>query len=241
MTKLGPRDISTMMLYGWYGKFVIAGFFLALILNILNFDPEDSIDFKLNYSSTEVADGYIVNLEDTNVAVDGQRMTKYYYSFSVGDEVFSSQSYEGNYLQVDDKVLIEYLPENPEYSRILDSTKTMSGLFLNYLLGLILLAFTVMLIFHTLKIIRFAKIISKGRITDGKKISSNATNTVINNRPVYKITYEYEVDKSIYNTSCKSVDHEDYKNTERVVYSVDNPEKSLLFTNLPIPIRRLIH
>lgn len=241
MRYLSINNYISLYLNGCYIKSILAIWLINGIVLTLLYSDGDTDDFKLNFSSTVTTDAYIKNIEETNVSVNGQDIDKYFYSFSVDNNIYFSQCYGPFYLDIDDKVLVEYLPNNPNVSRIVSSDNSTVGLFPIYLFGIASIIFSILLIMHVAKTIKYGSIISRGELIEAKQISKEATNTKINNRRVYKLIYTYEVYGINQELVHKTTEPNKFKNTERVVYNQDAPASGIIFSTLPTNIKRLIH
>lgn len=132
-------------------------------------------------------------------------------------------------------VKVEYVPDDPATSRIVDSRKNILG-FWGIFVGLfpgIGLAFMVPGLLSNARALRVLK---KGKQARGRLIGKEPTNTRINNQRVYKLTFEYEDDqgelRTVTTRTHVTAMLED-EATERLFYDPSRPSEGILMDNLP--------
>ena len=98
--QLSIRNYISLFFISTYAK-VITGIFLgSAVIFYLIYSEGDTDDFKLNYGSTNVAYGYVVNIESTNVSVNDEDVERYFYRFSIDGEVFGGDFYGSLYVDL---------------------------------------------------------------------------------------------------------------------------------------------
>lgn len=239
--QLSIKNYISLFFISTYAK-VITGIFLgAILVFYLIYSEGDSDDFKLNYGSTNVAYGYVVNIESTNVSVNDKDVERYFYRFSIDGEVHGGDCYGSLYVDFDEKVKVRYLKSDPTVSRIVGGDNSISGLFMIYFMGVILLILLVLILRHFKKTMKYAGIAANGVLTKSVNRYTEPTNVTINDRPQFRIIYDYEAHDQQYSVEYKTVYTDDFKMTERIVYDRNQPENAIIFSTLPISIQRLIH
>ena len=67
---------------------------------------------------------------------------------------------------------------------------------------------------------------------------SERTNTKVNGRYVYRLTYVYEQNGKEYENFTNTVNPDKFGDEEKIVVSITDPEKSVLFNKLPKSIQK---
>ncbi|MEL6560678.1 MAG: hypothetical protein AAFQ94_20970 [Bacteroidota bacterium] len=239
--QLSIKNYISLFFISTYAK-VITGIFLgSAVIFYLIYSEGDTDDFKLNYGSTNVAYGYVVNIESTNVSVNDEDVERYFYRFSIDGEVFGGDCYGSLYVDFDEKVKVQYLKSDPDVSRIVGGDNSISGLFMIYFMGVVLIILVILMVRHFRKTMRYAGITANGVITKSTNRYVEPTNVSINDQPQFRLIYDYEAFDQSYSVEHKTIYTDDFKMTERIVYDRNQPENAIIFSTLPISIQRLIH
>jgi hypothetical protein len=187
----------------------------------------------------ETASGIIADVRSTNTSENDVPVFANQYLFRVErlEQELRGTSYTtGRKFSVGDNVTIEYVTHNPEISRI-QSTRTslMSswGLCVACIFPLVGLAF----IFGGMSAgVRGVRLLGHGKVVDGVLVSKEATNTSINDRTVYKLTFEFNSENGqTYQAIARSHIPENLQDEarEQILYSPANPHYAVLVDNLP--------
>ncbi len=188
-----------------------------------------SIIFK--FKKSEITTGQIVNIEETTFEENESRVFKYFYTYSIDGEYFESVSFDrGGFVVVNQEVQIEYLKDNPSFSRIIDMRMKAFSLWTSFVVifPFIGLIFSIAALRNLLKSI---KILKFGKLAQAKFVTMTATNVEINGRRVMKVFLKYQ--------DFKGEEHEVFSKTtipelasdeteEKIVYNTNNPEEILI-------------
>jgi hypothetical protein len=176
----------------------------------------------------ETAQGTVLHSEQTSFSVGGSEHSKgtpiyaNHYSFvGPGNVEYEGVSYKkGRALKKGGKVTVEYPPDQPERSRINGMRRSPMGLF-----GLMPIIFPLVgLCLMTVglkKGIRGNRLLVIGHQTTGKLKSKVATSTKINNRTVFKLTFEF--------TAADGIGYEAVGKTHKPEKLEDEAEEPLLY------------
>jgi hypothetical protein len=133
------------------------------------------------------------------------------------------------------QVEIEYEPGNPAVSRIVGTRKSAIDAW-----GIFVALFPALgLIFMVLGLrgnLRAVRVLRTGKLARGKLVEKQATNTRINNRTVYRLTFEFQDEQGrIYRVSGKTHITEllEDEELERLLYDPNHPEGGVLVDALP--------
>ncbi|MCB9934746.1 MAG: DUF3592 domain-containing protein [Planctomycetes bacterium] len=141
----------------------------------------------------------------------------------------------GMYFQPGGPVEVEFLAENPEVSRIVGTRKAAIGawgIFVGLFPGLGLLFMGLGLRGN----LRAVRVLKRGKLTRGKLVDKQPTNTRINNRMVYRFTFEFQDEHGrIYRVSGKTHHTEllEDEEQERLLYDPEHPDGGVLVDTLP--------
>lgn len=135
--------------------------------------------------------GVVTQVEMTGSSENKRKIYAYHYTYTIGNQSFSGVSYEsGGYAEAGDSVQVQYLTDKPEVSRIEGMRSSEFDMWV--LLVLIFPIVGGVMTWVGLKDgFKGLRLLKHGELTTGKLINSELTNTRINNRPVYKMTFEF--------------------------------------------------
>ena len=175
-----------------------------------------------------------VYYEDT----DAQGVVYYanYFRFSTATAEIESVSYAtGRSMSSGNKVQVEYLASNPQQARIKNMRRALFPPFVAFVVifPIIGLSFVVAMIRKGIRSIRLLRI---GRSTTGKLRSKIPTNLQINNRQVYRLTFDYTAPDGR-NSAISVRTHEtallEDDESERLLYDPNDLQNGITLDNLP--------
>ncbi len=159
-----------------------------------NTDPTAWLDFR---GDLEEIQGVIVRCEDTGASEGGSKHSKgtpifaHRYKFEAAGQTYEGVSYSvGNQSEAGKKVTVEFPPGRPARSRIKGMRTAMFPAFLLFVLLFPFVGLCSMLA-GFLKGRRAVRLLANGEQAFGVLKSKKPTNTKINNRRVYKLTFEF--------------------------------------------------
>ena len=221
--------------FGWFFFGFGMIFFWVFALNT---DPMAMFVFR---GKLENADGKVLEAIQTNLSVggsensDGTPVFRYPYEFEFDGQTYLGESYTvGKKKNRDDKVKIEFPPGRPQRSRIEGmGTAAFSSI------ALFVVIFPFVGICFIIPGFLFgwkaARLMHVGEYTTGKLVKTERTNTEINNKAVYKLTFEFQTESGeTRNAIAKTHQTENLKDDENepLLYDPMNPEKATLMDHL---------
>jgi len=153
--------------------------------------------FKFD-DKTPVTSGKVMQVSETNASVggsddsEGTPVYQYMFEYDVGtgmnklDMCYST----GRRFEVGQEVQVQYIVGNPYEARIVGTRRATFGSEVVFvaifpLIGLLLVGIGYTMGLRTLSVLR------RGKLASGKLIDKQRTSTVINNQPVYALTFEF--------------------------------------------------
>lgn len=130
---------------------------------------------------------------------------------------------------------IEYLPDNPDYSRIQGLDRSAFG-FMSLIILIFPLVSFVGIIGEFIKGIKGISLLETGILTTGQLVSKKATNMEVNDRTVYELTFSYEDEYGqIYTVVEKTTQPHVLEDQpeEWLLYSPKKPSRALMLDTLP--------
>jgi hypothetical protein len=196
-------------------------------------------DTSFIYSSftTQTTEGHVLEVVETNSYIDDESVwaNVFEYRDEAGNQYLRDAFTSDYTMKIGDKVTVEYPVQAPEYGRI-PGTRTAE--FDSWMLFFILL-FPVPSVFSVFsgisQGIRDHSLLKTGKLAKAKLIEKKATNTKVNDKTVYKLTFEYtdENNQSFHKTlKNHAIDHLTDDEFERLLYNPKNPAKSTLVDDL---------
>ena len=216
--------------FGWafFGFGMI--FFWAFAMNMdLSF-----LHYNGNVITVEgMATGYsLTDASENEVSVFANHFT---FKTEDGDEITGTSYATGQRILDGETLTIEYPEGKPHYARIQGMrTKKFSGFVIFVIIfPLVGLVFILLSLKRSLRALRLFK---NGILTNGKLISKEKTNTRVNNRTVYKMTFQYKDDlgneyERKERTPLPYLLQDD--KAERLLYLRGKPSYAILVDSLP--------
>jgi hypothetical protein len=201
----------------------------------------DLTDWRYPAARFTQTTGEVIGCQKTKFSVggsEGSAGTPVYrnlYRYSVNDQVFESASYATGICADTGPASIEYLPEQPEISRIAGMRRSLFGPW-TLLIGVLP---AVGLIFVTIGLVRGRsrlRLLSAGVPVSGKLVQKEPTLTRINNRTVYKMTFQYIAhDGVVRQTVARTHQPERLEDEphECLLYDPDAPARAMLLDTMP--------
>jgi hypothetical protein len=209
---------------------VIGFIFVAFswIFCVIFIGSMDTSSFSFSDDSP-ITQGIVSNIEETSSSENKRRIYAYTFDYQANRRKYSDISYQSNSnVNVGDTVQVEYLADKPEVARIQGMRRSEFGMTVLFVLIFPIIGW----IFAGLGIqkgLSFVKLLKHGELTTGKLISSEPTSTRINNRTVYKMSFEFTTKEgkkynAVANTHLTELLEDEER--EQILYMPDNPEKS---------------
>lgn len=229
---------KTALFFSELTAFIGVIFFLFSLFFLAIFSPvSDFSDIRFFPGrSTEKVTGTIKDVRSSSGTINGQRVMIYTYAFTVQEEVYERDFYsEKSHFGLNKEVSVEYLSSNPKVARV---AGTRNAPFPGFIIFLIL-TFTTLgatMIFFSLKgTIKKSAILLNGAVSHGKLISKQRTLGNINKRPIYKLTFEFEVNGKTYTNTTRTISSRQLEDEEKekLIYDRSDPSQSVMMDRLP--------
>jgi hypothetical protein len=189
-----PLSTTLTVLFGAIlVQIAIAILTFSLIFIAVFVSRETFLAFRFS-DSDPAAWGKITAIEGTNSRVNKQRVMAYHYQFTAEGKAFRGISYETRqlYLAQDSAVKIFYIAGTPEVSHIAEMRNSEFPAWIIFLLLIFPVVALLMLFTGLSKNLKALNLLKHGELTKGKLVQSVMTATKINNRHVYKMTFEFK-------------------------------------------------
>lgn len=243
-----PRDVPLLvrlrvLLGGFLNQFgwIFFGFGLIFVWAFtVNADLTSWYRFR---GQINTAEGTVIHSKKTRFSIDSSKhgedtpVYAIHYAFTGPDGAeYKDVSFNtGKQFDEGQTVTIEHLQDNPQVSRIKGMRRKPIGFF-----GLTAVAFPLIgLLFITIgarKGIKANRLLALGEQTTGRLKSKEKTNTKVNNKPVYKLTFEFNIPEGMtYETVAKTHDTAKLEDQteEPLLYDPMRPSYAVMLDNLP--------
>ena len=201
----------------------------------------DFSSFRLGDNSP-TREGQITQARSTNASSNNQIIYEYHYSFNLPNGTSQSGiSYsENSNFQEGDTVQIQYVEKDPLISRIQGMRTAMFEPWVLLIIFPFLAIGLIFIIVNTINGIKANKLLNFGKLTYGRLVSKEPTNTRINNRTVYKLTFEFKDGSQTFKAVAKSHLPEKLEDErlEKLVYDPNNPDNAVMIDSLPRAAKR---
>jgi len=182
------------------------------------------------------ARGRVTTVEGTGASVNHQQVIANRYEFFVDGRRYLGTSYSsGNSKNAGDEVTIEYDEKNPERSRIEGMRRAQFGAGVAFVAIFPFIGF-VFVFFATKSGFRRNALLRNGLLANGKLIGRERTNMTINDRPVWKMVFEYTGrDGQRHEASANTTDTSRLEDEaqEPLLYDPDNPARAYVLDEAP--------
>ncbi|MCT4591634.1 MAG: hypothetical protein N4A71_27680 [Carboxylicivirga sp.] len=230
-------------------KFAYIGLFIIAVSSIIlsGFIPNtDYSAYKYVESKTSIVKGTIIGITETNTTVNENKIYKYAFEYIIANVTLNGYSFSKPInLEIGDEASIEYVTNEPEISRIINTTNGSFSIETLYFLGSVFLFGLLIIVIAILKRIKLIKYLATGfdivnsKLVDKMKIPFVRIN---NYQSLYRLTFEYSVNGQIkeitkYNTSShKFIKYRTYP----VIVNHANHNDAFLLIDLPQKVSDLI-
>lgn len=240
MSYLSQREVSLgLQLRLLFGSVIalIGWFFLPFgMLFVYIFAFNADVSFLYLDSSSPQAEGKVLKVVQTNARENKKTIYAYHFEFMYEANKRAegvSYGFDRN-LNVGNKVTIVYNKNKPSYAKIVNMRKAMFGV--GILFVCIFPIIGIILIFLSfVKGMKDIHLLRTGTLGYGKLIGKTPTNARINNKTVYKLIFELEVNGQKYEVSAQSHKPEYLTDEpqETLFYDANNPKNAILKDALP--------
>ncbi|HLG03469.1 MAG TPA: DUF3592 domain-containing protein [Bacteroidia bacterium] len=219
----------------------VISLFVGIILFVVFVWDFDMAAFKFE-GNEPIAQGIITKVQPTGSLENKRRIFSFHFRYATtGGKNFEGISYAPGTqgYNAGDMAPVEYLPEQPEKSRIRGMRMSAFGKW-SLLVVLFPLIGIVQLIFAYLRGKKRIRLLQNGWLVFGKITGKERTNMKINNNRVYKFSFQFEANGATYTGITKT--HKpgllEDEAKERIIYDPNRPEKAMMVDALPRAVRR---
>ena len=229
-----PLSIMALNLFNLFAQIAWGVFGFGMIFGWVFLSTADfsAITFHPNARSH----GRVTSVTGTGASVNHQQVMANHYEFSADGVRFSGTSYSsGNSASVGDDVTVEYDEKNPERSRIEGMRRAQFGPLVSLVAIFPFIGF-VLLLFATRTGVRRNALLRNGLLTSGKLVGRERTNMTINDRPVWKMIFEFTGrDGQRHEASANTTDTSRLEDEaqEPLLYDPDNPSRAYVLDEAP--------
>ncbi|MGH9812662.1 MAG: hypothetical protein ACRD4T_05945, partial [Candidatus Acidiferrales bacterium] len=182
------------------------------------------------------ATGGLVEVKDTSASENDVRIYAYRYSFQAEGGDYEGVSYRtGRHHEAGEQVTIEYVEGNPELSRIRGMRRAEFGPWILFVMIFPLVGFIFILV-SLRGGLKANRLLRHGKLAWGELVSKEPTNTRINNRTVYKLTFNFQPEEGGH-AQVVARSHMPEKlqdeQRERLLYDPFRPDYAILLDSLP--------
>ena len=182
------------------------------------------------------ANGTLVEVTETGASENNNRIYAYRYSFRAEGADYEGVSYAtGRRHEPGEQVVVEYVEGNPAVSRLRGMRRAEFGPWILFVLIFPLVGFIFILV-SLRGGLKANRLLRNGKLAWGELVSKEPTNTRINNRVVYKLTFDFQPEEGGH-AQAVARSHMPEKlqdeQRERLLYDPFRPEKAVLLDSLP--------
>lgn len=234
---LSPTLSARVVFGGFIGQF--GWIFVAFgMLFVWVFDAGAGLTEWIRFhGDVATVEGRTTQWRETSLSIGDVPVYETSYSFRLSDgrSVDGASYATGSWVANNQAVVVEYIDRDPSVSRIQGMRASSGGLgvIFIFIFPLVGLALGIAGMRTGLKARR---LMSVGHLTRGTLLTSEATNTTINNRPVMRLTFEFEASRGgTFQAVAKSHQPERLQDEDRelLVYDPQNPQDAALLDELP--------
>jgi hypothetical protein len=180
--------------------------------------------------------GRVTRVVETGASVNHNTVIANHYEFSVSGVHYDGTSYSvGERKNEGDEVTIEYDEDHPERSRISGMRRAPFGPGLS-LIGIIPLVGVLIVAFSTRSGLRRNQLLRDGILTTAKLLGRERTNVTINDRPLWRLTFEFTArDGQRHEVTASTTDTGRLEDeaAEPLLYDPNNPAHAYVLDELP--------
>lgn len=196
---------------------------------------------------TETTSGKIVEITETGMSEGGSDDTpgtpifriRYQYFEPSGEPLLATGHMLGQKFKLSQIVQVEYLQSNPRQARVVGGRIRSFGPWAG-LVGLIPIGALTTMLYGLRLGWRNAALATRGRVTLGRLVHKEPTNTTINNRRVFKLTFEFiDANDNSQRTEVRTHFPEKLEDDaeEWIIYDPSNSERAFALDAMPGGVR----
>ena len=180
----------------------------------------------------EDSQGTVVSVNSTNSEVNDQRIFAYQFKYFADGKELESTSYDyyRPEIQAGNSVRIQYKSGNPKRARIEGMSSSTFPIFVIFVIIFPLIGLG-MILGGFISNIKSLKLLIHGQFTKGKMVGKQITGSRVNNNPVYKYTFEFEVGGMKHQINCATYQTWKVEDEEMeiILYDKNNPDRGIVY------------
>ncbi|MGH8567918.1 MAG: DUF3592 domain-containing protein [Gammaproteobacteria bacterium] len=232
-----PFLLRAQVLFG--GVFSIIGwifFSFGMIFAVVFGSLADLTSWYHFRGPLATAGGTLLEVTETSASENKTRIYAYKYSFRAEGANYEGVSYlPGRQHEPGEQVTLEYVEGNPSLSRIRGMRRAEFGPWVLFVLIFPGLGFIFILV-SLRGGLKANRLLRNGKLAWGELVSKEPTSTRINNRTVFKLTFDFQPEEGGH-AQAVARSHEPEKlqdeQRERLLYDPFHPETAVLLDALP--------
>lgn len=182
--------------------------------------------------------GMLQETEETNASVNDRPIYRYYFSYNVEGQSYqgySSSVQEPSYVETEAgrELSIQYKEGNVARSRIVGMRQETFSFWIAFVLIFPLIG-GIVYFSAIITNLRALSLLKRGRVAQGKYLRSTDTGSSVNEQPIYKYEFGFEVDGRSHIATAKThltASMED-EETEMILYDPKNPERNIVYDSI---------
>ncbi len=182
------------------------------------------------------APGTLLEVKDTGASENKTQVYSYKYSFRAEGADYEGVSYRtGRYHEPGEAVVVEYVEGNPSVSRLRGMRRAEFSPWVVFVFIFPLVGF-IFIVVSLRGGLKANRLLRHGKLAWGELVSKEPTNVRINNRVVYKLTFEFQPEEGGHARAvARSHVPEELQDEqrERLLYDPFRPETAVLLDSLP--------
>jgi len=185
------------------------------------------------------ASGTLTEVTETSASENNVRIYAYKYSFRAEGNDYEGVSYlPGRHHEPGEQVVVEYVEGNPSLSRVRGMRRAEFGPWILFVMVFPLVGFIFILV-SLRGGLKANRLLANGKLAWGELVSKEPTNTRINNRVVYKLTFAFQPEEGGSATAVarshepEKLQDEPAAAGERLLYDPFRPDYAVLLDSLP--------
>lgn len=183
-----------------------------------------------------MAAGKVTSVEQTGASENKTRVMANHYSFAVIGRRYEGVSYTtGRRVEPGDLVVVQYRTDDPAQSRIEGMRRKMFGPFVLFVLIFPLIGLVIVVLAMRLGRKR-ARLLADGVLAEGKLVNRRATNTTVNKRRVYELTFTfmaYDGSQREVKSRTSMTERLEDEALEPLLYSPSDPKLAYMLDEVP--------
>jgi hypothetical protein len=232
-----PFLLCAQVLFGGVFSFIGWVFFtFGMVFAVVFGSSADLTSWYHFRGSAATASGVLLEVKETSASENKTRIYAYKYSFLTEGAAYEGVSYAtGRRHEPGEQVTVEYVEGNPSLSRLRGMRRAEFSPWVMFVFIFPLVGFVFIVV--NLRVgLKANRLLRHGKLAWGELVSKEPTNTRINNRTVYKLTFDFQPGEGGH-AQAVARSHMPEKlqdeQRERLLYDPFRPDYALLLDNLP--------